>query len=294
MTMPLCLATFNFEHGGWDQGNDSYARLDLLPEVVAQIPDVDILFLQEARGWDNNGSTLLYRAEELLAPCGLRGFLTSSSRGPLHQVIFMRWPRLRPIQHYAAAQPGVVFTDDVGFLHARLDGLDRPLRLKSVHWPRANGDARLAEALDLVPHANPELATIIAGDFNSLWPGEQEFEPDWLARPPYQRTDKTLPPGARGDDELIADRRALTVLHEAGYVNVGSLAEDYAVTTHRRPGQGTRIDHILLGPRLGRFVLPATYRVWTGRLAEQASDHRLVSVVLDLGSSAGHGTGTRR
>ncbi|WP_329087747.1 endonuclease/exonuclease/phosphatase family protein [Streptosporangium sp. NBC_01469] len=280
----LILATFNFQEGGWSRHDRAYRNLPLLKEVVAQVPDLDILFLQEGFRYAEEGQRALFEVERILAPVApLRGFLTRSDRGLLHEVIFMRWPRLMPVRHYEPG-PGI-YHDQIGWLHAHLEGdLDRSLALKSVHWPHWSGDARLDEALKLTRHAAPGSAAIIAGDFNSLWPGPQEFEPDWLARPPHKRLHKTMPPGARADGELRSDRRALTVLSEAGFVNAGSVDGDYTVTVNDAvdDGQGARIDHVLLSPWLAPSQVPGSYRVWVNELGDRASDHRMVSVAVDL------------
>lgn len=281
----LTVATFNFEHGGWSPEHDDYRRLHLLPEVVTQVPDLDILFLQEGRSYNADGSRLLFEAEELLLPTGpMRGFLTPSGRGLLHEIVFIRWPRLRPVRHYVWGMPDV-YHDQVGWLHARLNGLFQPLLLNSVQWPHWSGDGRLDHALRLTNYAAPDKLAIIAGDFNSLWPGDEEFEPDWLARPPHKRSHKTLPPGTRPNSgQLVSDRRALTTLAEAGFANAGSLARDYTVTVnqHIDDGQGARIDHILLSPQLAPALVPGSYRVWANELGDQASNHRLVSASFDM------------
>ncbi len=282
----LTVATFNFEGGGWSPDHDDYRNLRLLPEVVAQVPGLDVLFVQEGRAWDGDGSRLLFEAEALLRPSGpLRGFLTPSDRGLLHEVVFVRWPRLRPVRHYVPG-PGT-YHDQAGWLYARIDGVPEPVALKSVQWPHWSGDARLDQALRMTGHAAPGELAIIGGDFNSLWPGGKEFEPDWLALPRHKRPHKTLPPGARARaGDLASDRRALTVLAEAGFASAGSLAGDCTVTVNRHidDGQGARIDHILLSPSLAGTLVPGSYRVWANELGDRASDHRLVSASLNLSS----------
>ena len=47
-------------------------------------------------------------------------------------------------------------------------------------------------------------------------------------------------------------------------------------------GQGGRIDHILLSPMLAEAVVPGSYQVHISDAGNQASDHRMVSVRLDL------------
>jgi hypothetical protein len=64
----LTAATLNLENG---------RELDLVPQLVSQVPGIDVLFLQEARGFDFDGQQLRFRAEQLLTPLGLdRSVLT--------------------------------------------------------------------------------------------------------------------------------------------------------------------------------------------------------------------------
>lgn len=296
----LTVVAFNFEDGGLNRQSDSYDRLNLLAEVVGQIPEIDVLLLQEARGYDWDGQRRLFQVEDQLRQaCGgqLRGFMTRSQRNLLHEAVFLRCARLHPVQHYRREDDGTAHTQ-VGFVHARLDGFEPVLRLRSVQWAHWSGDARLDEALKLTPHADPAEACILGGDFNSLWPdthnpgGQKEFEPDWLARPPHKRSHKTLPPGLREPDgTLVSDRRALTVLAEAGFTSAGSLAGDMTVTVNRHidDGQGARIDHILLSPPLQPCYVPGSYRIWINPLGDKASDHRMVSLKLDLSHAPLHG-----
>ncbi|GGK81916.1 hypothetical protein Sme01_62620 [Sphaerisporangium melleum] len=282
----LTVATVNLETGGWDGHHGQHYRLDLLPELVAQVPEVDVLLLQEGKEYGFRGQRLRFHAERLLSGFGLRSFMTRSTRGELHEVVFVRWPRLRPTAHYTPDLPGV-FHDQIGWLRFQVDGLEGEVAIRSVQWASWNGDIRLDEAQKLTRYAAPGVAAIIGGDFNSLWPdcpGHQEFEPDWEALPPHKRLHKTLPPGLRPAGRLVSDRRALTVLAEAGFVNAGCLARDPTPTVHGTVdyGQGARIDHIVLSPSLAGALVPGSYRVWTGEPGERVSDHRMVSVRLDL------------
>lgn len=60
-THELAIATLNLENG---------ERIDLLPELVAEAPRLDVLLLQEGREWDRRGQKHRFRAESLLAPPG--------------------------------------------------------------------------------------------------------------------------------------------------------------------------------------------------------------------------------
>lgn len=280
----LTIASLNLEDG---------RELDLLPDVVSQVPNIDILLFQEARSFDFGGQVQRFRAEELLAPLGLdRSFLTRSTRGRLHEMVLIRSSRLRPARHFTPDLPDV-FHDQVGWVQVRIPGLVPVLHVRSVQWASWNGDVRLDEAMKLTRYAAPGVAAVIGGDLNSLWPDcrdhKPEFEPDWAALPPHKRHHKTLPPGLRPDGHLVSDRRALTVLAGAEFVSAGCAARDTTVTVNAGidSGQGARIDHLVLSPLLARALVPGSYRVWISDLGDRASDHRLVSVRLDLGRRGG-------
>jgi hypothetical protein len=276
----LTVATLNLEDG---------RELELLPELARQVPDIDILLFQEARAFDFAGQERRFRAEELLAPLGLdRSFLTRSSRGLLHEMVFIWSARLRPVRHFTPDLPDV-FHAQAGWVQVRVAGLEPVLHLRPVQWTHWNGDVRLDEAQKLTRYAAPGVAAVIGGDFNSLWPdcpGHQpEFEPDWRVLPPHKRHHKTLPPGLRPGGRLVSDRRALTVLADAGFCSAGCLAGDTTVTVNAGidHGQGARIDHLVLSPLLAQVFVPGSYRVWVNDLGDRASNHRLVSARFDFG-----------
>jgi endonuclease/exonuclease/phosphatase family metal-dependent hydrolase len=275
----LAIATLNLEDG---------EHIDLLPDLVAEVPRLDVLLLQEGRGWDRRGQRRRFQAESMLAPLGLdRSFLTRSTRGTLHELVFIRSARLRPLAHYTPDLPDV-FHDQTGAVELLADGLMTPLTVRSVQWPHWSGDARLNEALKLTRYAAPDACAVIAGDFNSLYPDcathAAEVEPDWAQLPPYKRQHKTLAPGLGSPGTLESDRRALATLAAAGLRSAGCIAEDMTptVNTGIDQGQGARIDHILLSPMLAGAVVPGSYQVHVSDTGNRASDHRMVSVRLDL------------
>ena len=275
----LAIATLNLQDG---------EHIDLLPELAAEVPGLDVLMLQEGREWDRCGQKRRFQAESLLGPMGLdRSFLTRSTRGTLHEVVFIRSARMKPLAHYTPGLPGV-FRDQIGSVELLAGGLMPPLTVRSVQWPHWSGDARLNEALRLTRYAAPDVCAVIAGDFNSLYPDcpahAAEFEPDWARLPLYKRHHKTLPPGLRSPGTLVSDRRALAALAEAGLQSAGCLAGDMTPTVNATAdhGQGGRIDHILLSPMLACAVVPGSYQVHVSDTGNQASDHRMVSVRLDL------------
>ncbi|MFC4056071.1 hypothetical protein ACFOY4_40835 [Actinomadura syzygii] len=276
--------------------------LDLLPEMISQAGQVDVLLLLEGKHFGLNGQRIRYRAENLLSDFGLRSFMTPSTIGELHDLVFVRWPRFRPYEHF---KPDLadVFHDEVGWLRFTVEGLERPIAVRPFQWPHWDGGARLEAAQKLTKFAGPNELALLGGDANCIWPDcrrprrwwrpwpgrvHREFEPDWGKRPPHKRQHKSLPPGARprrwGHERLVSDRRATQLLAEAGFVNAGCVADDMTptVNAHIDQGQGARIDFILFSPALATAIVPGSYRVWTNDIGDQFSNHRMVSVRLDL------------
>jgi hypothetical protein len=151
----LVIATLNLQDGGWSAGHGDYRGMSLLSGIIGQIPGIDVLLFQEGKGYSARGQMLRFRAEELLRDFGLRSFMTRSVRGQLHELVFIRWPRLRPVAHYTPDLPDV-FHDQVGVLRFRAAGLQPALVVKSVQWASWNGDVRLDEAQKLTRHASPD------------------------------------------------------------------------------------------------------------------------------------------
>lgn len=87
------------------------------------MPQLDVFLLQEGREWDRRGQQHRIQAESLLAPSGLdRSLLTRSTRGTLHEVVFIRSARLRPLAHFTPDLPDV-FGDQIGAVELLADGL---------------------------------------------------------------------------------------------------------------------------------------------------------------------------
>ena len=277
---PLVVATLNLEEG---------REAGMLPDLVGQAGDVDLLLMQEGKNWHANAQRPRFRAEQLLSSIGLdRSLMTAGTGSMSHTLIFWRTSRVRCLAHHDPLWPGV-FPGQGGPAEFAVEGFGSALTAISVHWAYLSGDVRLDQAQQLTRFAALGVPAIIGGDLNSLWPDcpgqHEEFEPAWHRLLPHKRHHKTLPPGLRPDDgALVSDRRALTVFADAGFTSVGCIADDMTPTVNDKAdiGQGGRIDHIVVSPALADCVLPATYAVHVSEAGSRASDHRLVSVILDL------------
>ena len=221
----LGIATLNLENG---------ERIDLLPELVAQVPGLDVLMLQEGRGWDCRGQKRRFQAESLLAAMGLdRSFLTRSTRGTLHELVFIRSASMRPLAHYTPDLPDV-FHDQIGAVELLAGGLMPPLTVRSIQWPHWSGDARLNEALRLTRYAAPDACAVIGGNFNSLYPDckthPAEFEPDWTQLPPNKRHHKTPADGISNTEARIWAKAHDLEVKDRGRVPADVLAQYRAAT----------------------------------------------------------------
>lgn len=271
----LRILTWNILNGGADPGRGN-ARWDTQIALVRNL-DPDIWLVQEARGFDADGSARLFEAE---ASLDRRGFLSVAPLTGQHTAILVK-PELRAVrvEHDANHFHHALARVDIG-----LRGLDRPLRLASIHLSPLHPALRAGEVGWLAGLAEPAGLAIVAGDANSLAPGDPE-PTDWHELPAHQRVRYLAP----GSEPPCSDRRALGFLHAAGFVDA---AFDPAVgmvdTTPTVPTKGYpdaefvafRSDHILLSPALADAR--RSYRVVTEDRAQRTSDHLPVMAELDL------------
>lgn len=263
---------WNPENGG-RQPDGSY-KLAPIASVVREVGP-SLLFLQEAWGWNADGGKVLRAFERLI---GMRGYLTPSNRGPLHEVVFVA-PHIHVSQHWPRMEgpEGMVFQDKVGFVVVHVPGFPHPWRVRSVQAKYSDGNDRLGQALDKVNGADSWV--IEAGDFNSVSADstQGEFKPDWERLPLHGRSHKTLPPGlVPAGETWVSDTRATDVFRRAGYIDVGAWANDPTVTinAHINDGQGARIDLAYVGKPFEDVLVPGSYRVLISDLIDEIGDHR--------------------
>lgn len=280
----LVIATFSLAGDGLEE--NAARPFPPLADVVSQIQDLDVLFLQVACPPGFDGERIVGLLERAFAPIGdMRGFVTRSAFGPSLEAVFVRASRICPIRHITPDCPDAT-PSHVGFLLAEVAGLGRPLALRSVAWGDAYGYARLEEALKLAGIAATDALAVIGGDFNCIAPdhaGVHEFEPDWNMVPLNACKLRATSLGTEADG-WVSDRRALRALTRSGFVNIGSLARDATATVndHAEYGEGARVHHLLVSGALLPAVVPESYHVWINAIGNRAGDHRMVSTRLDL------------
>lgn len=274
----LTIATFN---------SAGLSRMGLWPDLLAELDgSVDVLAIQEATGAAAGGGALLHAAERVVTTAMVDRFGTGVGRmrglytpplegGPMGQLVLVRQPWMRVTAHWLA-ECSQVGGDKVGVIDAVVDE-SIPVRARGVHLPYSSGDARLGCVRTMTRYASD--AAILLGDFNSMQPDDPN-EPDWTKLPPHKRHHKAAWDG----EKWVSDRRALAELTRAGFVSAAGLAGDWTATVNPGVDNGAEpvIDQILLSPALAAAIVPESYRVHVGECAEAASDHRMVSVVLDL------------
>lgn len=266
---------------------NGFARLDLLARLVTELDvPVGILLAQEAGHAAIDGYARLYEAERILTAAlarrfgtgtgRMRAFYTPSDIGPTGQVVFLRDPQATASAHWRAECPNA-WHDKPGIVTVHIAGCPIPLTVASVHLPYWSGDQRLDAARRLTRYAADP--AVIGGDMNSLHCADPN-EPDWTRLPAHRRHHKSHRPHLGGP--RVADRRALAELADAGFIAAAAAAGDWTPTVNPGVDHGAEaaIDHILVAPALADAVLPDSYRVHTGH--DDASDHRMVSIRLDL------------
>lgn len=258
--MNLKVMTYNTLFGGFD-GSDN-KRYKLLVEIIVE-ENPDVLFVQELKGYTLDSSKLLFQLENEI---GMRGFMAIAPHTGQNTAVFIK-SHIVPLSFE---------TDNVHFHHAtsilkvRIDGVDKPITLISTHLNPLGPQLRLNEASYFINYASSNEYTILAGDFNSVSPHDEEpfdiheLQDHFKAR--YLSTDGTS-----------SDRTVLSTLHLAGFVDVGKYLKKNKETTVPVKGfKGTefmsfRSDYILTTKSLvDKFV---NYRVIKDGKTDYASDH---------------------
>lgn len=212
--MKLKVLTYNTLFGGRDGTDERRARaqIGLINELRP-----DVFLMQEAKGFEANGSAWLYALE---ASLGMRGFLALAPRTGQNVAVFVREP-LRPL-HFDA--DGAHFHHALATLKVALPGSDRVLTLMSAHLCPNGPDVRRREAAYLGVLAAPDNLTLLTGDFNSASPHDPE--PQGFDVLPAHHRARYL-----ADDLRTADRTVLARLEAAGWVDVAHALGQYSVPT---------------------------------------------------------------
>lgn len=252
--------SYNTLFGGFDgMKRERYeAQIGLIQQLQP-----DVLLLQEAKNFQQNGYALLLETEHWL---GMRGFLGIAPHTGQNTAIFIV-PTIRPLQ---------IETDDVHFHHARLTltaevpGFAQPITFISVHLAPNSAEIRLRETAYLLNEGAPDKLVLVGGDFNTIC--HHDPVPADLAKlTPHYRLRYT------GFDGKAPDSRPLQFLESAGWIELGHQAQAHHEFTVPTTGfKGTefahfRSDYFLASASLNKHF--KRYQVIKNDITNKASDH---------------------
>lgn len=259
MTTELTVLSYNTLFGGADGASRERAELQI---KVINERRPDVFLMQEAKGFESNGSELLYDLERRI---GMRGFLALAPHTGQNVAIFIRAP-LRPVAftidsthfHHASATLKVVVAGG------------QALTLMSAHLCPTGVAVRRREASYLAPLATPDAWTLLAGDFNSASPHDPE-PGDFSELPAHHRARYIA------DDFAGVDRSVLRQLEFAGWTDIGAKLGGAGAPTVPAAGfAGTefatmRCDYLLASRALAEHA--RRYEVICTPDTDAASDH---------------------
>lgn len=251
--------SYNTLFGGFD-GNDG-RRFDAQAKLVNKVKP-DILLVQEAKGFTQNGMKQLFDIESSV---GMRGFVAPAVHTGQNTGVFIK-PPIRPIS---------VEIDSEHFHHAviivglNVPGIAKPLTVISAHLCPFSPHVRLRETAYLINHADDNAFTLIAGDFNSV----SSYDPDPVGLDKLPSRFKMRYVTVDGK----TDRSVLATFYQAGFTDIA-----YQLGKHTDPTVPTagftgtefvpfRSDYILATKSLAEQV--TSYSVIKTSLTDMASDH---------------------
>jgi endonuclease/exonuclease/phosphatase family metal-dependent hydrolase len=266
----LTVLSWNTLFAGRDGEDHSrfQTQLDLITDVRP-----DIFLMQEAKGLDADGYRSLLAMERKI---GMRGFLAPAVRTGQNVVVFIREP-IRPVTFDADS---VNFHHAVASLTAELPG-GKHLTCISAHLCPNAALLRRREAAYLGVKAVPDKYVIIAGDFNSASPHDDEPS-DFASLPAHHRARYV------GESGTTVDRSVLGSLEGAGWIDVANaLGRRDTATVPAAGFRGTefatmRCDYFLVTPPLAERAI--SYEVLRSTRTDHASDHYPIVARFEMGA----------
>ncbi|MFE7036882.1 endonuclease/exonuclease/phosphatase family protein [Streptomyces sp. NPDC057621] len=265
MTPPdLCVVSYNTLNGGRDRDGSPHrltTQLDMLKELAP-----DVLCLQEAKHWDENGSE---QVNAVATALDMEPRLARSASHGCHLITLVRPPRVRFLRFYPDIAEGN-FHHTVSRAILQVEGVETPLHVLHTHLDPFSPRDRVAEAGWLTPYGDRD-DTLLVGDLNTEAPRDPEPTSwDWL--PPTQYASHRIqhPDGSYGD----LDKAAMSALLTAGFIDpAADLELPFARTAgHWHPGdRDHRSDYILTTNHLSWQM--QSYTVIDTPRARDAADH---------------------
>lgn len=252
--------SYNTLFGGFDEndGRRFQAQVTLINTIKP-----DILLIQEAKNFNIKGGQLLFQMEDQI---NMRGFLAIAPHTGQNTGIFIN-PDFKPI---------AFDTDSEHFHHAacilklKASNFNKAITVISAHLCPFGPHVRLREAYYLTNYAVADEYTLVAGDFNSVSPYNQD--PVGLDNLPTHFRARYVTPNGKE-----VDRSTLETLYQAGFVDIAYLLEKHHETTVPATNFiGTefvpfRSDYIITTQALSR--LATSYNVIKDSISDYASDH---------------------
>jgi hypothetical protein len=303
----IVVALFNYQDGGRTaNGTYDFTNLQRAFTDVHEPPAL-ILFCEAKNYKDHAGEPKYAAAEALSDQFGVPYVVEIGSmrRGPLPPAVFYNPDVLVLRRWWNQHDPGV-YDDQRNIARFALRGsgptaADRTEFLAWVHhWEPLSGDVRLEDARRASRTGAQDLPVIGGGDLNATASGKHLPQRDWMAATFSTRSHKGIlgPDGQWGPDtraidyligtwdEDIQQRRDGCGLH-----SIAEMAWRLDPTQPILPtvnddvdvGGGLLIDWLLVNDAMKPHVIPDSYQVHIPDPdLPNPSDHRLVTVVLDL------------
>lgn len=275
--LPLSVATFNMEAGGYVPGK-GHPKVDAMIEHLLRcFPDgaPAILCLSEATKYEGDGEQIARYVTNTLSEGLPRGeyyepfmFDRPGWRNP--PMLLLNRAKMTPLHHFRAERSdtgphyqGVVRVDFGGI----------KIWIKAVHWPGVSGRDGFWREANYLAQGLASQPSIVLGDFNSDDNPETDWEGICTRRGERRKLNQKGIQLADGR-WVLDDGQLRFLLDQCEYRDLGELAGDLTGTT---TGSGLRIDRILLSrPFPGSLV---DYKVHVPE-GDHISDHFVVSANL--------------
>lgn len=254
------ILSWNTLFAGFDGHQSNRRRIQL--EVINELKP-DVLLMQEAKGYDLAGHSLLFETESALK---MRGFLGKALHTGQHTAIFVN-----PSWTITAFEvDNIHFHHSATYLIVEPPSYSSPVTFVSIHLCPHSPEIRRREAAYLLSLANPASLSLIAGDFNSLSPWDCE-PADWQNLSPHHKSRYF-----EGCAEK-ADRSVLQIFEAAGFTDCAkALDRNIETTVPTASYKDTefasfRCDYAMTSKKLGGSLL--NYQVIKTGKTDRASDH---------------------
>ncbi|MFD9819417.1 hypothetical protein [Streptomyces violascens] len=243
------IVTFNLQFGGCDgYGLGSAARLRTALPFLRSL-DGDAYLLQEANHWQHLGKRRLHQARVALAVAS--AFLAKANKTTTGHAFHTAMLFGRRWNIVAEDSDRARYHHVLGWATVQLDDTAATWDIRNLHLDPFSPANRHNEVAPLQTLVGPGRLAALIGDANML--GINHPEPDWTPLPAHLRAAQLLPHTEAAAD---ADRRAIRLLQNAGFVDVADRFGDQQPTGGFGPSDvPRRQDLFLLSPALAEAAV---------------------------------------